>query len=61
MTQKILRAGYYWLTLFRGVHADARKCKSFQVRIGREKRPAILLQPVPISRPFEQWGIYVIE
>jgi hypothetical protein len=60
MTHKILRDGYYWPTLFRDAHAYARKCKSCQVSIGREKRAAIPLQPVTISIPFEQWGIDVI-
>jgi hypothetical protein len=57
---KILRVGYYWPTLFRDAHAYARKCKSCQVSIVREKRPAIPLQPVTLSITFEQWGIYVI-
>jgi hypothetical protein len=59
-THKILRVGYYWPTLFRDAHAYARKCKSCQVSTGREKRAAIPLQPMTISRPFEQWGIDVI-
>jgi hypothetical protein len=57
MTHKILRVGYYWPTLFRDAHAYARKCKYFQVSSEREKRLAIPLHPVTISRPFEQWGI----
>jgi hypothetical protein len=60
MTHKILRAGYYWPTLFRDAHAYARKCKTCQVSVGREKRETIPLQSVTISRPFEQWGIDVI-
>lgn len=45
---KILRVGYYWHTLFKDAHAYARKCKSCQVSVGREKRAAIPLQSVTI-------------
>jgi hypothetical protein len=60
MTHKILRASYYWPILFRDTHAYARKCNACQVSDGREKRGVVLLQPMTISRPFEQWGMYVI-
>jgi hypothetical protein len=60
MAHKILRVGYYWPTFFRDGHAYARKCKSCQVCISREKRPSIPLHPVTVSIPFEQWGIDVI-
>jgi hypothetical protein len=59
-THKILRAGYYWPTLFRDAHAYARKCKYFQVSTSREKRLAIPLQLVTISIHIKQWGIDVI-
>ena len=32
---KVLRASYYWPTLFRDVHAHARKCQICQVNVGR--------------------------
>jgi hypothetical protein len=38
---KILRAGYYWPTLFRDAHAYAKKCKTCQVSSVMEKREAI--------------------
>jgi hypothetical protein len=60
MAHKILRAGYYWPTLFRDAHAYARKCESCQVSTGNEKRAVIPLQSVTISKPFKQWGIDVI-
>jgi hypothetical protein len=31
-----------------------------QISIGREKRVAVPLQPVTLSRPFEQWGLDII-
>ena len=40
---KVLRAGYYWPTLFKDAHAYARRCQIFQVNAGRERRPAFPL------------------
>jgi hypothetical protein len=42
-TNKILRVGYYWPTLFRDAHVYAEKCITYQVSVGREKRAAIPL------------------
>jgi hypothetical protein len=52
MTHKILRVGYYWPTLFKDVRSYARKCKSCQVSVDREKRASIPLHSVTISRSF---------
>jgi hypothetical protein len=57
---KILRAGYYWPTLFKDAHTYARNCKTCQISMGREKRAVVPLQPVVVSRPFEQWGLDII-
>ena len=57
---KVLRAGYYWLTLFKDAHPHARKFQIFQVNAGREKRPAFPLQLVKVQNPFEQWGLDVV-
>jgi hypothetical protein len=56
-THKILRADYYWPTLFRYAHTHTRNCKTCQMSAGREKRAVVPLQPMAISRPFEQWGL----
>jgi hypothetical protein len=57
---KILRAGYYWPTLFNDAHTYARNYKTCQIKAGRDKRVVIPLQPMTISRPFEQWGLDII-
>lgn len=57
---KILRAGYYWPTLFKYAHTYVRKCKIFQTSAGRQKKPEIPLHPVIIDQPFEQWGLDII-
>ena len=57
---KILRAGYYWPTFLKDAHTYARNYKTCQISIGREKRAAVPLQPVIVSRPFKQWGLDII-
>jgi len=60
IAHKVLRDGYYSPTLFQDAHAYVRKCKICQVSWGREKKASIPLQPITISRAFEQWGIDII-
>jgi hypothetical protein len=60
ISHKILRVGYYWPTLFRDAYTYARNCKTCQISTRREKREVVPLQPVVITRPFEQWGLDII-
>eukprot|EP00253_Pinus_taeda_P010376 PITA_10376 len=57
---KILRAGYYWPTLFKDSHNYVRKCKNCQTTAGRQRKPSMPLQPVNIEQPFSQWGLDII-
>ena len=57
---KILRAGYYWPTLFKDAQAYVRKCDTCQRSGRRQAKEAGPLQPVIIFEPFEQWGIDII-
>eukprot|EP00253_Pinus_taeda_P019263 PITA_19263 len=59
-TQKILRAGYYWPTLFKDSHSYVRKCQICQTTAGRQRKPSMPLQPVNIEQPFSQWGLDII-
>ena len=59
-THKILRAGYYWPTLFKDAHAHVRKCDACQRGVGRQAKAIGTLKPVMIIEPFEQWGINII-
>jgi hypothetical protein len=56
----ILRADYYWPTLFKDTHAYARNCKTCQISARREKRETIPLQLVIVSKSFEKWGLDII-
>ena len=57
---KILRAGYYWPTLFRDSYAFVRKCQECQLVVGRVKKHSFPLQPISVERPFQQWGIDIV-
>ena len=57
---KILRAGYYWPTLFKDAHAHVRKYDICQRCGGRQAKAVGPLNPVMITEPFEQWGIDII-
>jgi hypothetical protein len=59
-THKILRAGYYWPTLLKDPHTYSINCKTCQIRVEREKREVVPLQPVTVLRHFEQWGLDII-
>ena len=56
-THKILRAGYYWPTIFLDVHQFVRKCEPCQLFTGKQKLAALPLQPVVVEAPFQQWGL----
>jgi hypothetical protein len=54
---KILRAGYYWPTLFADVHRGVRACITCQRFSGKQQLKSLPLQPVVVSGPFQQWGL----
>ena len=55
--QKILRAGYYWPTLFADAEAYAKKCDACQRYARNDLHMDLPLYPtLPIS-PIEKWGI----
>ena len=53
MEHNILRASYYWPTLFRDSYAFVKKCQEFQLAVGRVKKSNFPLQPVSVDRPFQ--------
>jgi hypothetical protein len=54
---KILRAGYYWPTLFTDVCAKIRACIKCQKFSGKQQLKSLPLKPVVASGPFQQWGL----
>ena len=49
---KILRAGYYWPSLFADVHKLFRSCQQCQLFTGKPRLKALPLQPVVVQSPF---------
>jgi len=56
-TNKVLRAGYYWLTLFLYVYKTIMSCHECQVFQGKRKLLPLPLKPVEVNAPFQQWGL----
>jgi hypothetical protein len=54
---KILRAVYYWPTLFLDTYQHVRSCQPCQYFTGKSKLPAQPLKPVVVEAPFQQWGL----
>lgn len=54
---KILRAGYYWPTLFKDSFSYVRTCQPCQLLAGKPKVHTLPLQPVVVETPFQQWGL----
>ena len=55
--QKVLRAGYYWPTLFRDAHEYAKRCDACQRYARNDLRMSLPLQVSLPLAPFEKWGI----
>jgi len=56
-SHKILRAGYYWPTIFLCVHKMVRGCQQCQFFTGKPKLATLPLQRVVVEIPFQQWGL----
>eukprot|EP00253_Pinus_taeda_P010173 PITA_10173 len=60
-TNKILRAGYYWPTLFADVYKMVKRCHKCQIFEGKQKLQPLPLKPIEVSAPFQQWGLDFID
>jgi hypothetical protein len=54
---KILKAGFYWPTLFTDVHQKVTLCHKCQVFEGKRKLLPLPLKPIYVEAPFQQWGL----
>jgi hypothetical protein len=57
---KVLRARYYWPTLFKDAHMMCRKCIVCQKAAGWVKKTTFPLQLVTVDSPFQKWGLDII-
>jgi len=54
---KILRARFYWPTLFSDVKKFVTTCHKWQIFEGKRKLLPLPLKPISTERPFQQWGL----
>lgn len=54
---KILRASYYWPSLFSYVKAFTASCHKCQIFEGKRKLLPLPLKPISTEKPFQQWGL----
>jgi len=56
-SDKILRAGFYWPTLFADVKKFSMSCHKCQIFEGKRKLLPLPLKPISTEKPFQQWGL----
>ena len=54
---KVLRAGYYFLTPFSDLYKIVMSCHECQVFQGKRKLLPLPLKPVQLNAPFQKWGL----
>lgn len=54
---KILRAGYYWPTLFSDTQKLVKTCLKCKKIYGKRKLLPLSFHPIIIEAPFQQWGL----
>ena len=59
---KIMRARYYWPTLFKDVHYFVRSCQECQFFLGKPRLPALPLNSIVVELPFNsgEWILWAI-
>ena len=55
--KKILRASFYWPTLFPDIHKLVVPCHKCQIFEGKRKLLPLPLHPISIETPCQQWGL----
>lgn len=55
--QTILKAGYFWPTLFKDVHAYVRKCDACQRYVRNDLHMELPLHVLLLLTYFEKWGL----
>jgi hypothetical protein len=54
---KILRAGFYWPSIFSDVYKEVSSCHECQIFYGKRKLQPLPLKPISVEAPFRQWGL----
>ena len=56
-TQKVLREGYFWSSLFRNCITTVKICERCQRFACKVRAPPVPLHPVIVASPFCKWGV----
>lgn len=56
-TMKIMRADYYWPTLFNDYHKHVIKCEKGAFLLGKQRLVSLPLHPNQVDQPFSQWEL----
>ena len=54
---KILRVGLYWPSMFPYVYRETTTCHQCHIFDGKRKVVPLLLNPISVEAPFEQWAL----
>jgi hypothetical protein len=57
IVHKMLRAGFYWPSIFPDVYKEVSKCHECQIFDGKGKLQSLPLKPISVEAPFRQWGL----
>lgn len=57
---KIMRARYYWSSLFNDYHRYVKKCEKCALFLGKQRLAALPLHPIQVDQLFSQWGLHFI-
>ena len=56
-SHKILRADFYWPTLFADTYKQVSTCHHCQLFEGKRKLRPLPLKPISVDAPFQRWGL----
>ena len=56
-TQKLLRAGYYWSSIFKDCLNAVKRCHPYRVFAQNMRSHLALLHPIITINPFNKWGV----
>jgi hypothetical protein len=59
-TNKIMRVGFYWPTLFADIHQKVTSCHRCQIFEGKRKLLPLPMKHISVESPFQQWGLEFI-
>jgi hypothetical protein len=60
IVNKIIRASFYWPTIFSHVYKEVITCHECQIFCGKRKLLPLPLKPISVEEPFQQWGLDII-